>query len=119
MHAYRKIILHYTEIYKAKRIDRWYRQNIRKRSYITFVEEWRNQTGKVNYALIKGIADIMELPNYYILPTDRMYILFCSPYSDLREVEGLILLEENGINDFTEETIYTKYKYAKNIFVTK
>ena len=25
---------------------------------------------------------------------DRMHIIFCSPYSDLREVEAIILLEE-------------------------
>ena len=36
----------------------------------------------------------MELHNYYIFPMDRMHIIFCSPYSDLREVEAIILLEE-------------------------
>lgn len=50
----------------------------------------------------------MELPNYYIFPMDRMHIIFCSPYSDLREVEAIILLEENGIKDLTVETINTK-----------
>ena len=66
--------------------------------------------------LLKKFANIMELPNYYIFPMDRMHIIFCSPYSDLREVEAIILLEENGIKDLTVETINTKYKYAKYIF---
>ena len=50
----------------------------------------------------------MELPNYYIFPMDRMHIIFCSPYSDLREVEANILLQENGLTEFTGETINKK-----------
>lgn len=116
MKGYPKVISYYIELFQAKRLDRWYRRTLQKRSYTTFVEQWGKQDGKVNHDLLKQVANIMELPNYYIFPMDRMYILFCSPYSDLREVEAVILLEENGIKDLTMETINTKYKYAKYIF---
>ncbi len=116
MKKHRKVISYYIELFKAKRLDRWYRRTLQKRSYTTFIEQWEKQNGKADYNLLKKFANIMELPNYYIFPMDRMHILFCSPYSDLREVEAIILLEENGIKDLTVETINTKYKYAKYIF---
>ena len=48
---------------------------------------------------------------------DRMHIIFCSPYSDLREVEAIILLEENGIKDLTVETININMINMLNIFL--
>lgn len=92
MKKHRKVISYYIELFKAKRLDRWYRRTLQKRSHTTFIEQWEKQNGKADYDLLKKFANIMELPNYYIFPMDRMHILFCSPYSDLREVEAIILL---------------------------
>ena len=106
---------HYIEVKKAKRLDSWYRRRIKKRSEQEFIARW-NKVGHVNLEMIKLFADIMELPNHFILPHDRMFILFCSPYNDFREVEALFLLEKYGIFNMNENTIEPEYKYAKDIF---
>ena len=106
---------YYIELRKSKRLDSWYRRRIKKRSEREFVTRW-NEVGYVNFEMIKKIAYIMELPNHFILPYDRMSILFCSPYDDCREVEALILLEKHGIYNMNELTIKIEYKYAKDIF---
>ena len=106
---------YYIELRKSKRLDSWYRRRIKTRSEREFITRW-NAVGYVNFEMIKEIASIMELPNHFILPYDRMSILFCSPYDDFREIEALRLLEKHGIYNMNELTIKSKYKYAKDIF---
>ena len=105
----------YIELSKSKRLDLWYRKKIKKRTEREFIARW-NTVGHVNLEMIKKFADIMKLPNHFILPYDRMSILFCSPYDDCREIESLNLLEKYGIYNMNELTINSEYKYAKDIF---
>ena len=113
--AFRKWWNYYIELRKSKRLDSWYRRKIKKRTEREFITRW-NTVGHVNHEMMKKIADIMELPNHFILPYDRMSILFCSPYDDCREIEALNLLEKYGILNMNEQTIQSEYKYAKDIF---
>lgn len=106
---------YYIELRKSKRLDSWYRRKIKKRTEREFITRW-NTVGHVNLEMMKKIADIMELPNHFILPYDRMSILFCSPYDDCREIAALNLLEKYGILNMNEQTIQSEYKYAKDIF---
>ena len=106
---------YYIELRKSKRLDSWYRRRIKKRSEQEFVTRW-NAVGYANFEMIKEIAYVMNLPNHFILPYDRMSILFCSPYDDCREIEALRLLEKYGIYNMNELTIKIEYKYAKDIF---
>ena len=64
MKKYPRVISYYIELFKAKRLDRWYRRTLQKRSYTTFIEQWKKQNGKADYDLLKKFANIMELPNY-------------------------------------------------------
>ena len=112
-------IKHRKELLRAKRLDAWYRRMLRKRDEGDFAERWLRQGGVVNYELIRDFADIMEFPNYYIFPHDRSSVLFFTPYADLREVEAIRLLEENGVMGLNEVTIHERYKYAKDIFASR
>lgn len=102
------------DLRKAKRLDSWYRRKIANRSECEFISRWDSD---VNDEMLKEFANIMNLPNHYIFPNDRLSILLCSPYNDLREVSAIILLEKYGICDMNETTIMTKYKYAKSLFM--
>lgn len=110
------ICSHRIAIRKAKRLDSWYRKKLKIRNEQEFISRWDVEKN-MDCKMLKEFADIMYLPNYYIFPNDRMSILLCSPYNDLREVLAIILLEKYGIQDMNESTIKTKYKYAKNIFI--
>lgn len=112
---FEKICAHRIDIRKAKLLDSRYRKKLKVRSGQEFISRW-NAEGTMNCEMLKEFANIMCLPNHYIFPNDRMAILLCSPYNDLREVSAIILLEKYGIQDMNESTIKTKYKYAKNIF---
>lgn len=113
--AFSKWWNYYIELRRSKRLDSWFRRKIKQRSEREFIARW-NTVGHVNLEMVKKFADIMELPNHFILPYDRMVILFCSPYADCREIEALILLEKYGIYNMNEQTIKSEYKYAKDIF---
>ena len=106
---------HFVDIRKTKHLDSWYRKKLKKRSEHEFLARW-NTEKHVNHEMIKEFANIMSLPNHYIFPHDRMFILFCPPYNDLREISAIILLEKYGICNMNEHTIKSEYKYAKNIF---
>lgn len=103
------------QLRKAERLDSWYRRRLKQRSGQEFAARWKS-IGSVNLELIGKFADIMELPNHFIFPYDRMTILFCTPYGDFREVEAIMLLEEYGILIADENTIPCQYRYAKDMF---
>lgn len=120
MKLLKKIISYYQELSKAKRLDKWYRNKLKRRSLEEFQQRWSKLDGKINYELLEQFADIMELPNTFIYPTDRMWILFHSPYSDLREVEAIILFEDSGILGLNAKSIeHGKYRYAKSLFANR
>ena len=113
--VFRKWYNYRIELRKARRLDSWYRKRLKKRNEQEFVARW-DTMGHVNLELLKEFADIMELSNHFIFPHDRMFILFCNPYSDMREVEALLLMEEYGISIMDSSLIESEYKYAKDIF---
>ncbi len=112
-----KIYNYWKGLKRAKRLDSWYRRKIKKRTVAEFVSRW-SAYENLNYDMLKEFSDIMDLPNCFIFPNDRLSILFCSPYDDLREVLAIMMLEKYGIMDMNVDTLYTKYKYAKNILIT-
>lgn len=107
-------VAHCKDVSRAKRLDRWYRKKLKKRSYADFVARWERVEGKVDYGLIKEIADVMELPNYYIFPHDRSSVLFVNCYADMRETEAILVLADYGIADLDVESVYSQYRYAKD-----
>jgi len=105
---------HCKDVSRVKRLDRWYRKTLKKRSYADFVAHWERQEVRVDYELIKKIADVMELPNYYIYPHDRSSVLFVNCYADMRETEAIMILADYGITDLDVESVYAQYRYAKD-----
>ncbi len=103
------------EMARAKRLHRWYDRVLRGKTEAATVALWEEQGG-VELKLLREFAATMEFPNACIHPYDRTSVLFLNPFSDLREVEALILLEEHGIEGLDAETMYTTYRYARDLF---
>ena len=81
---------------KGKRI----RKNIEAKFSKRKKSDWLNSWKLLGYneELIKhycqSINKFMEYSNYHFFPSDRMKDILYNPYSDLREVEALIWLED-------------------------
>lgn len=96
-----------------------YRQRVKNRTAAECRSRWERYGRPVEQAL-RELADIHELPNACIYPTDRALLFFVNPYPDLREVETLRLFDELAPGDMQPEEIIsaldTRLRYMWQLF---
>lgn len=103
----------------VKKLLRGYRQRMRKRTMEECRQRWE-ACGGVDVALLRELADIHELPNALIFPTDRALLFFANPYADLREVETVRALETHLSRELTPEDMDAldspRLRYVRQLF---
>lgn len=103
----------------VKKLLRRYRERMKKRTVAECLSRWERY-GRPMAQTLRELADIHELPNACIYPTDRALLFFINPYTDLREVETLRLFDELASRDIQPEEIVsaldTRLRYMWQLF---
>lgn len=104
----------------VKKLLRGYRRRMEQRTAAECLQRWA-PFGGVDAALLRELADIHELPNALIYPTDRALLFFVNPYTDLREVETVRALEEHTCRELTPEDMNAldspRLRYVRQLFL--
>lgn len=64
------------------------------RSFEQWQKAWIGYDLDICNRVCKRTADVMDFPNYYILPEDKISLVMLNPIGDMREIELMLELED-------------------------
>lgn len=78
---------------RLRRLHRAWRRSLKGRTRASYEQAWACSGVVADDDCIAEMARIMNLPTVYLYPDDRLSDILFNPYSDLSDVEALLLAE--------------------------
>lgn len=90
---------------KGKRRRKEFNRKVSRRDEFSWLKEWKCVDFDLSKAkfFCESINKFMGYSNHYFLPNDPVADVFFNPYSDLRDIEVLVWLEDQlniSLNDY-------------------